>query len=235
MAFQVDDDDAVMSEINMTPLVDVMLVLLIIFIITVPVMKHSVNIALPRASSQPQDLKPQTVRIAVNAQGDYFVNDAKVSDAQLAALLKAEAARQPQAAQARLLRRRVDLGRGGQAARQQQLQHHRPAMCLQLEHVLAGVGMRCWEMQRESVVDHAAVGIAQRAVARLACLERLATQRQHQPVQAAARDADDADGSASRGGGNGDDRVLVARQHVRNFGQKKDGGQTAMSGIGRPQ
>ena len=65
-----EDDDDAMSEINMTPLVDVMLVLLIIFIITVPVMKHSVNIALPRASSQPQDLKPQTVRIAVNAQGE---------------------------------------------------------------------------------------------------------------------------------------------------------------------
>ncbi len=97
MAFQMDDDDEhIMSEINMTPLVDVMLVLLIIFIITVPVMKHSVNIALPRASSQPQDLQPQTVRLAVNAQGDYFLNDAKVTDEQLVNLLKAEAARQPQ-------------------------------------------------------------------------------------------------------------------------------------------
>jgi biopolymer transport protein ExbD len=97
MAFQMDDDDEhIMSEINMTPLVDVMLVLLIIFIITVPVMKHSVNIALPRASSQPQDLQPQTVRLAVNAQGDYFLNDAKVTDEQLVSLLKAEAARQPQ-------------------------------------------------------------------------------------------------------------------------------------------
>jgi biopolymer transport protein ExbD len=97
MAFQMDDDDEhIMSEINMTPLVDVMLVLLIIFIITVPVMKHSVNIALPRAGSQPQDLQPQTVRLAVNAQGDYFLNDAKVTDEQLVNLLKAEAARQPQ-------------------------------------------------------------------------------------------------------------------------------------------
>ena len=97
MAFQLDDDDEhVMSEINMTPLVDVMLVLLIIFIITVPVMKHSVNVALPRASNQPQDLKSPTVRITVDAQGSYFVNEAKVSDGQLEALLKAEAARQPQ-------------------------------------------------------------------------------------------------------------------------------------------
>jgi biopolymer transport protein ExbD len=97
MAFHSDDDDALeMSEINMTPLVDVMLVLLIIFIITVPVMKHAVNIALPRATNQPQDLKPHTVRLTVNAQGDYFVNEVKVTDEQWAALLKAEAARQPQ-------------------------------------------------------------------------------------------------------------------------------------------
>ena len=59
MAFGTQDDtDEVMNEINMTPLVDVMLVLLIIFIITVQVMKHSVNVDLPRASSQPQDPKP---------------------------------------------------------------------------------------------------------------------------------------------------------------------------------
>ena len=53
MAFGTQDDtDEVMNEINMTPLVDVMLVLLIIFIITVPVMKHAVNVDLPRATSQ---------------------------------------------------------------------------------------------------------------------------------------------------------------------------------------
>lgn len=58
MAFGTQDDsDEVMNEINMTPLVDVMLVLLIIFIITVPVMKDAVKIDLPRASSQPEDAK----------------------------------------------------------------------------------------------------------------------------------------------------------------------------------
>ena len=46
------DEDEVMNEINMTPLVDVMLVLLIIFIITVPVMKHAIKLDLPQASSQ---------------------------------------------------------------------------------------------------------------------------------------------------------------------------------------
>jgi biopolymer transport protein ExbD len=97
MAFGTQDDtDDVMNEINMTPLVDVMLVLLIIFIITVPVMKHAVNIDLPRASSQPQDTKPQTVRLAVDAQGAYFWNDGRIDDKDLPAMLKAEAARQPQ-------------------------------------------------------------------------------------------------------------------------------------------
>ena len=98
MAFGTQDDtDEVMNEINMTPLVDVMLVLLIIFIITIPVMKHSVNIELPRASSQPQDAKPQTIRLTVDAQGSYFWNDSAVDDAQLQALLAEAAAKQPQA------------------------------------------------------------------------------------------------------------------------------------------
>jgi biopolymer transport protein ExbD len=97
MAFGTQDDtDEVMNEINMTPLVDVMLVLLIIFMITVPVMKHSVEVDLPRASSQPQDAKPQTVRLSVDAQGQYWWNESPVSDADLPRMLKAEAAREPQ-------------------------------------------------------------------------------------------------------------------------------------------
>jgi biopolymer transport protein ExbD len=91
-----DDTDEVMNEINMTPLVDVMLVLLIIFIITVPVMKHAVNIDLPRASAQPQDSKPETVRLSVDAQGHYFWNERQVADDELPRLLKVEAARTPQ-------------------------------------------------------------------------------------------------------------------------------------------
>jgi biopolymer transport protein ExbD len=97
MAFGTQDDtDEVMNEINMTPLVDVMLVLLIIFIITVPVMKHSVEIDLPRASSRPQDARPQTVRLSVDAQGQYWWNEAQVSDAELPRMLKTEASREPQ-------------------------------------------------------------------------------------------------------------------------------------------
>ena len=97
MAFGTQDDtDEVMNEINMTPLVDVMLVLLIIFIITVPVMKHSVNIDLPRVSSEQQLIKPETVRLSVDAEGSYFLNDAKISDEELAPRLKAAAAQTPQ-------------------------------------------------------------------------------------------------------------------------------------------
>lgn len=97
MAFGTQDDtDDVMNEINMTPLVDVMLVLLIIFMITVPVMKHAVNVDLPRASSTPEDAKPQTVRLSVDAQGQYFWNETAVRDEDLPRLLRAEAAREPQ-------------------------------------------------------------------------------------------------------------------------------------------
>ncbi|MBK6358927.1 MAG: biopolymer transporter ExbD [Comamonadaceae bacterium] len=97
MAFGTQDDtDEVMNEINMTPFVDVMLVLLIIFIITVPVMKHAVNVDLPRASSQREDAKPETVRLAVQADGTYYWNESKVTDEALPGLLRTEAAKNPQ-------------------------------------------------------------------------------------------------------------------------------------------
>ena len=97
MAFGTQDDtDEVMNEINMTPLVDVMLVLLIIFIITVPVMKHAVNIDLPRASNQAQDTKPETIRLSVDAAGQYYWNEAPIDDASLALQLQAASTRQPQ-------------------------------------------------------------------------------------------------------------------------------------------
>ena len=91
-----DEPDEVMNEINMTPLVDVMLVLLIIFIITVPVMKHAVNVDLPSATNQVQTLKPDTVLLSVDAQGRYFWNANPIDDASLSSLLQAEAAKDPQ-------------------------------------------------------------------------------------------------------------------------------------------
>ena len=97
MAFgAMDDSDEVMNEINMTPLVDVMLVLLIIFMITIPVMKHTVNVDLPVATNTPQVVKPETVRLSVDAQGTYYWNEAPVAEAALPGLLQAEAARNPQ-------------------------------------------------------------------------------------------------------------------------------------------
>jgi biopolymer transport protein ExbD len=97
MAFGTQDEtDDVMNEINMTPLVDVMLVLLIIFIITVPVMKHAVNIELPRASNEQQVVKPETLRLSVDAAGSYYVNEAKIADEALAPRLQAAAALNPQ-------------------------------------------------------------------------------------------------------------------------------------------
>ena len=97
MAFGTQDDaDDVMNEINMTPLVDVMLVLLIIFIITVPVMKHSVNVDLPRATNQPENIKPETVRLSVTADGKYFWNEFEVTEEELFPRLQTEAAKEPQ-------------------------------------------------------------------------------------------------------------------------------------------
>ena len=97
MAFGTQDDtDEVMNEINMTPLVDVMLVLLIIFIITVPVMKHAVNIDLPRASTQVQEIKPQTIRLSVAGDGQYFWNETPASDESITQQLKAAALQAPQ-------------------------------------------------------------------------------------------------------------------------------------------
>ena len=90
------ESDEVMNEINMTPLVDVMLVLLIVFIITVPVMKHAIHIDLPRATNQAQEIKPQTVLLSVDAQGRYYWNEAQVADELLPDLLKAVATKDPQ-------------------------------------------------------------------------------------------------------------------------------------------
>ncbi|MEO9102315.1 MAG: biopolymer transporter ExbD [Burkholderiaceae bacterium] len=99
MAFGTQDDtDEVMNEINMTPMVDVMLVLLIIFIITVPVLKHAVNIELPAASNVREVDKPETVQLTVDAQGSYFWNGELMSDAVLATRLEQLAQSLPQPA-----------------------------------------------------------------------------------------------------------------------------------------
>ncbi len=72
-SFNSPGSQAPTAEINMTPLVDVMLVLLIIFIITAPLMTHSVKVELPRASSTPTPEKPMTLQVAINADNKVFV------------------------------------------------------------------------------------------------------------------------------------------------------------------
>ncbi len=74
------DDDEVMAEINMTPLVDVMLVLLIIFIVTIPVMQDAVKVQLPQASASPNDARPEHISLALDAQGQRFWNGQAISD-----------------------------------------------------------------------------------------------------------------------------------------------------------
>ncbi len=91
-----DNNDQMLSEINMIPFIDVMLVLLIIFIITVPVINHAVSVDLPRASNQKLVDKPQNVRLTVNADGAYFWNDEAVADAVFEQRLQQAATQRPQ-------------------------------------------------------------------------------------------------------------------------------------------
>ncbi|MGF6660941.1 biopolymer transport protein ExbD [Paraburkholderia atlantica] len=78
--FSDDDDQGLMNEINMTPLVDVMLVLLIIFLVTIPALQHAVRIDLPHASSQPEAVKPAHVDVAVQADGTVLWDGQPVTD-----------------------------------------------------------------------------------------------------------------------------------------------------------
>jgi biopolymer transport protein ExbD len=83
--------DDILSEINVTPLVDVMLVLMIIFLVMAPVLTYSLNINLPNEQTQ-QLTKNDIVNIAINAKGDFFWNEDKISKQQLAKNLKSYAA-----------------------------------------------------------------------------------------------------------------------------------------------
>ncbi len=94
--FSPGDSRPLQSEINMVPLIDVMLVLLIVFMITAPLLTHSVNIDLPDASSRPTVEKPETVALAVDAAGNLFWNNEPIDQATLHERLTAAAARTPQ-------------------------------------------------------------------------------------------------------------------------------------------
>src|SRR5688572_6579523 len=85
-----------MAEINMIPLIDVMLVLLVIFIITAPLLTHAVRIELPKASSQPNVTKPQNIQLGIKANGDVYWNGERADGAVLESRMAAAAKLDPQ-------------------------------------------------------------------------------------------------------------------------------------------
>jgi len=85
-----------MAEINVTPMVDVMLVLLVIFIITAPLFTHAVKLDLPTAQSTPAPEKPDTVTISINEAGAIYWNDEALGMPALKARMVAGAAKSPQ-------------------------------------------------------------------------------------------------------------------------------------------
>lgn len=90
------DDDDVMAEINMTPLVDVMLVLLIIFIVAMPIVQHAVKLNLPQATAKPRDLNVKHVSLALQADGQMRWDGQTVEMAQLQAMAQAAVAQNEQ-------------------------------------------------------------------------------------------------------------------------------------------
>jgi biopolymer transport protein ExbD len=72
------EDDAVLSEINTTPLVDVMLVLLIIFLITIPVVNTSIQVDLPKQTNQIRETKPENIVISVDTAGNVYWYDTRI-------------------------------------------------------------------------------------------------------------------------------------------------------------
>jgi biopolymer transport protein ExbD len=91
-----DDDNSMMSEINMTPLVDVMLVLLIIFMLTVPVLTHAIKVDLPQAENSINPVKPETLALAVTGDGQIHWNETAITFAELEQRLMTIAQQQPQ-------------------------------------------------------------------------------------------------------------------------------------------
>lgn len=91
-----DAGDGDNAEINMIPLIDVMLVLLVIFIITAPMMTHAVKVDLPQASSQPNEVKPETINLSIKADGAVYWNAEAVDAAAWQARMDAAARQTPQ-------------------------------------------------------------------------------------------------------------------------------------------
>ncbi len=108
------DEDGVMHEINMTPLVDIMLVLLIIFMITVPVIQHSVKLDLPHAASRPNDARPPHINLAIQSDGTLRWNGIPIANPDLPARIAAAAAQKPQPELHLYADHRIEYGRVAQ-------------------------------------------------------------------------------------------------------------------------
>lgn len=92
-----DEEPGVMASINTTPLVDVMLVLLIIFLITIPVITKTVPVKLPNANNIPTQTKPQDITIAVDAAGNVYWDDKQIPNSdQLLTMIEQQAVKVPQ-------------------------------------------------------------------------------------------------------------------------------------------
>ena len=89
-------DDEPMMDINMTPLIDVMLVLLIMFIITIPVMTHAVKLDMPRASNAPSLAQPVVINLEIDFDGTVLWNGTPVDIESLEGYFRGEAANDPQ-------------------------------------------------------------------------------------------------------------------------------------------
>jgi biopolymer transport protein ExbD len=97
MSFGSDSDDEIIGTINTTPLVDVMLVLLIIFLITIPVVTTSVKVDLPKEKNLVRETKPENVIISVDAGGKIFLYDTPIQNSNnLLERMKTFAAKTPQ-------------------------------------------------------------------------------------------------------------------------------------------
>ena len=98
MAFKPQaDDESAMSEINVTPLVDVMLVLVIILLVTAPLLTQSVHVTLPKTAETTADINAQPLQLGIDAQGAMTLNKSPVTDlAALEIALKAELAKNPE-------------------------------------------------------------------------------------------------------------------------------------------
>jgi biopolymer transport protein ExbD len=82
-------DSAPMAEINMVPLIDVMLVLLVIFIITAPLLTHAVKVDLPKASSAPNVTRPENIQLAVKADGQVYWNGVAIGRGEMTSRMAA--------------------------------------------------------------------------------------------------------------------------------------------------